>query len=315
MADLENRYVRVARHARPRERARARHQGLVGVQPVVPRARDGRPPVRPPPGEPAAGAARRGGRLRGPAHARSASCRSRTPSAPTSPSTSRRRTTSRPTRCCKALAGRGRRAAGARRSRRRSGVAVGGRGAGARRRQTRAGPIGLPQARFPTEDARARRDREARRRGGRDEGPGAGAGARQRRRVGPARQPGQAARALDVRRALPGRAPEAALDELGEIDRKVEIRDARETIATRASELPSRTTAPWSCARRARAERRLAAADIAAVRTIATVVIPDGALLLVEGDRPRDHLASIFICARRRDVRRLQHRGPRPRNR
>ena len=39
----------------------------------------------------------------------------------------------------------------------------------------------------------------------------------------------------------------------------------------------------------------MAAGDIAAVHTIAPVVIPDGAYLLIEGDRPRDHLASVII--------------------
>ena len=67
--------------------------------------------------------------------------------------------------------------------------------------------IGLPKARFPTEDAARAAIDEPRRRGDRGAGPGAGAAAAQRGRVEPARQRAAAARALDVRGPLPGRAP------------------------------------------------------------------------------------------------------------
>jgi hypothetical protein len=96
---------------------------------------------------------------------------------------------------------------------------------------------------------------------------------------------------------FPAARRQAALDELGDIDRIVEIRDARETIATRVSELSAEAGAlvvkpqggPGG------SERKLAAADVAAVHTMAPVVIPEGAFLLVEGDRPRDHVASILF--------------------
>jgi hypothetical protein len=39
----------------------------------------------------------------------------------------------------------------------------------------------------------------------------------------------------------------------------------------------------------------LTATDVAAVHTMAPVVIPEGSFLLVEGDRPRDHVASILF--------------------
>ena len=44
------------------------------------------------------------------------------------------------------------------------------------------------------------------------------------------------------------------------------------------------------------AERQLVARDIAAIRTMAPVVIPEGAYLLTEGDYPREHLASVMIA-------------------
>jgi len=93
---------------------------------------------------------------------------------------------------------------------------------------------------------------------------------------------------------FPAARRQAALDELGDIDRTVEIRDARETIATRVSELAA---ADGALVIRAAggAERRLPAGNVAAVHTIAPVVIPDGAYLLIEGDRPRDHVASVII--------------------
>ena len=37
-------------------------------------------------------------------------------------------------------------------------------------------------------------------------------------------------------------------------------------------------------------------ASIAAARTLATVRVPDDAYLLVEGDRPRDHLPTLFLA-------------------
>ena len=86
----------------------------------------------------------------------------------------------------------------------------------------------------------------------------------------------------------------AALDELGDIDRTVEIRDAREIIATRVSQLAASDGALVIRAPGG-GEHRVAAANVAAVHTIAPVVIPDGAYLLIEGDRPRDHVASVII--------------------
>jgi len=90
-----------------------------------------------------------------------------------------------------------------------------------------------------------------------------------------------------------------ALGALGDIDRTVEIRDARETVTTRVSELAVAGEgdgvtlligAPGG------EQRKLKASDIAAIRTMAPVVIPDGAYLLSEGDYPREHMASVMIA-------------------
>jgi hypothetical protein len=88
---------------------------------------------------------------------------------------------------------------------------------------------------------------------------------------------------------------QAALDEIGDLDHRVEIRDARETIAARIAELAA---APGGIAVRPAGapERRLGTGELGAVHTLAPVVIPDDAYLLVEGDRPREHVASVFLA-------------------
>ncbi len=97
--------------------------------------------------------------------------------------------------------------------------------------------VGLPRSRFPIGRRGPGGDHVARRRRDSGEGPREGAGAAQRGRREPARHRARAAVALDVRRAFPAARRQAALDELGDLDRTVEIRDARETIATHANEL------------------------------------------------------------------------------
>jgi hypothetical protein len=97
-----------------------------------------------------------------------------------------------------------------------------------------------------------------------------------------------------VARFAPARR-QSALDEIGNIDRQVEIRDARESVNARVADL-SAAGAGLSLAVAGAAPRTLLPAEIAAARTLAPVVIPDDAWLLVEGDRPREHVATIFIA-------------------
>jgi hypothetical protein len=156
--------------------------------------------------------------------------------------------------------------------------------------------LGLPRSRFPTEDA-ARAAIESR--GGEVTAakglvkppppPSAGVSTLL------ANAPEPPARWTFVAR-FPAARRQAALDELGDIDRTVEIRDARETVTAHIADL-SADAGDGALVVRAPGvpERRLAAAEVAAVRTMAPVVIPDGALMVVEGDRPRDHLGSILI--------------------
>jgi hypothetical protein len=90
----------------------------------------------------------------------------------------------------------------------------------------------------------------------------------------------------------PGR--EAALSALGELDRRVELRDARETFNARVSELTA--TGDGLVVKTAAAPRQVPWSAVAAVRTLTTVQVPEDAYLLVEADRPRDHLPTLFLA-------------------
>ncbi len=105
-----------------------------------------------------------------------------------------------------------------------------------------------------------------------------------------------------------------ALGALGDIDRTVEIRDARETITTHVSELAvagegdAAALVIRPAGGEATGERRLKASDIAAIRTMAPVVIPEGAYLLTEGDYPARAPGERHDRAGVADVRDLQRR-------
>jgi hypothetical protein len=90
-------------------------------------------------------------------------------------------------------------------------------------------------------------------------------------------------------------AREAALNALGELDRKVEIRDARETLKVRRSDLGA-TDDGFSMRPGGGSERREPLPAIAAVRTLATAQVPPDAYLLIEADRPRDHLPTLLLA-------------------
>jgi hypothetical protein len=98
-----------------------------------------------------------------------------------------------------------------------------------------------------------------------------------------------------VARFAPARR-QAALDELGNLDRLVDIRDARETIATHVADVAPAGEGLIVRAGTGAPERTLAVAEIAAVHTVAPVVIPPDAFLLVEGDQPRQHAATVVIA-------------------
>jgi hypothetical protein len=103
-----------------------------------------------------------------------------------------------------------------------------------------------------------------------------------------------------VARFAPARRQDA-LDALGDLDPLDVSRAAREAIPTRLADLQPAGGPAASGGLVVRAagdapERRVAPAEIAAVHTVAPVVIPADAFLLVEGDHPRQHLPSVLIA-------------------
>jgi hypothetical protein len=95
---------------------------------------------------------------------------------------------------------------------------------------------------------------------------------------------------------------DAALSALGELDRKVEIRDARATVRARLADVRADDAGATllvkpiaDAAGTSAAAMPIPVASIAAARTLATVQIPDDAYLVIESDHPRDHLPTVFM--------------------
>jgi hypothetical protein len=93
---------------------------------------------------------------------------------------------------------------------------------------------------------------------------------------------------------LPAARRDAILDALVELDHRVRVGPARLTTRVRLAEL---RVGPEGLVARSSdgTSVTLARADILAVRTMAPVRIPGDAWLLIEDDRPRDHLPSVVI--------------------
>ena len=158
--------------------------------------------------------------------------------------------------------------------------------------------IGLPRGALPDRGRGARRDHEPRRRG--DHGAGPGQGARRPPSAGAssllASAPPPPARWTFVVR-FPAGAPAGGAGRAGRP--RSHGRDPRRARDDRDPRLRAggRRRRAGRCARPGAAERRLAAGDDRRrAHDRARCVIPDGAYLLVEGDRPRDHLASVIIA-------------------
>ena len=97
---------------------------------------------------------------------------------------------------------------------------------------------------------------------------------------------------------FPELAAQSALDTIGNLGHDVEIRDARQTIEVKLEEISAAPDAPGALVVRPGqgSPRRLEASTMAAIHTMAPVVIPDDAYLLVEGDTPREHLPTVLIA-------------------
>ena len=96
---------------------------------------------------------------------------------------------------------------------------------------------------------------------------------------------------------FPPASAQAALDAIGNLAQDVEIRDARQTVEVKLEDVSPAGGAGGLVIRPGQGTpRTLAPAEIAAVHTMAPVVIPDDAYLLVEGDRPREHAPTVLIA-------------------
>jgi hypothetical protein len=100
-----------------------------------------------------------------------------------------------------------------------------------------------------------------------------------------------------ARQVVVARFPEGARDRalaaLTDLDRLVKIGPARTTVQVRVRDLKAegegfQTGAPGGAV--------VPLADVAAVRSLETITIPDDAWLLVEGSRPRDHLKTLLAA-------------------
>jgi hypothetical protein len=87
-----------------------------------------------------------------------------------------------------------------------------------------------------------------------------------------------------------------ALQALGEMDRRLRIRPAHATHTARVADLAA--VADAIVAKAAGAEpQTFPVAQIQGIGTVAPVQIPDDALILFEGERPREHVKTLVIAA------------------
>ena len=103
-------------------------------------------------------------------------------------------------------------------------------------------------------------------------------------------------KSLELVVTFPPERRDRALQALGEMDRRLHIRPARTTHKARVADLGA--TAEAIVVKTAGAEPQVfPVAQIQGIGTLAAVQIPDDALILFEGERPRDHLKSLIVAA------------------
>jgi hypothetical protein len=112
----------------------------------------------------------------------------------------------------------------------------------------------------------------------------------------PANPPGAGGVDLVVR--FPPERRQAALDEIGDLDPRVEIREARQTFTVRLADVGDGGDALiLKTPQGGGPPQRLPLAQVPAIRTLAAVQIPADAWLLIENDHPRDHLHNVIFGA------------------
>ena len=102
-------------------------------------------------------------------------------------------------------------------------------------------------------------------------------------------------KSLDLVVTFPPERRDQALQALGEMDRRLHIRPVHTTHKARVADLGA--TAEAIVIKTADAKSQaLPVAQIQGIATLAGVQIPDDALILLEGERPREHLKSLIIA-------------------
>jgi hypothetical protein len=96
---------------------------------------------------------------------------------------------------------------------------------------------------------------------------------------------------------FPAAVRQGALDALGNLDHDVEIRDARQPVQLRVEEIAPRAGGGLVLRPGQGPAREVPADSVAVIHTLEPVVVPADAYLLVEGDRPRQHLPAVLIAA------------------
>jgi hypothetical protein len=89
---------------------------------------------------------------------------------------------------------------------------------------------------------------------------------------------------------------DAALGALEDLDPKIAIRDARETLRAPLERIRADGGAALVVEAQPGQPRRLPLDAVAAARTVAGVQIPADAYLVIEADTPREHMASVLIA-------------------
>jgi hypothetical protein len=87
-----------------------------------------------------------------------------------------------------------------------------------------------------------------------------------------------------------------ALQALGEMDRRLHIRPAHTTYKVRVADIHA-TDEAIVIKIEGKESQTLPVSQIQGIGTLAAVEIPEDALILFEGERPRDHLKSLIIAA------------------
>lgn len=101
---------------------------------------------------------------------------------------------------------------------------------------------------------------------------------------------------LVVEVQIPEASREPLLSALGDLDRRARFRPARRRDVVRLRELSARPGV-LAIERAGAPAVELLLSEIVSIRAVAPVVIPPDALILLEGERPRDHLPKLLVLA------------------